>query len=58
MKKKIFMILSRKSLLTIFGLLLTASVYSQELSVTGQVTDENNGPLPGANILVKGKSLN
>lgn len=32
------------------------SGFSQERTVTGKVTDENNAPLPGVNILIKGTS--
>ena len=54
MKKKELRTTFRKSLLTILGLLLTVSMYGQKQNVSGQVTDENNVPLPGANILERG----
>ncbi|WPP51464.1 SusC/RagA family TonB-linked outer membrane protein [Catalinimonas niigatensis] len=36
---------------------LHASVKEMEKIITGQVTDENNVPLPGVNILVKGTAI-
>lgn len=29
-------------------------LFAQQKSVTGRVTDDNNEPLPGANVVVKG----
>lgn len=44
------------SFLTI--IIVTGSAYAQqEVTITGQVTDANNEPLPGVNVLVKGTNL-
>src|SRR5690606_3114679 len=45
----------KKTLHTIFIVLLTAQVAWAQTQVTGTVTDENDQPLAGANILIKGK---
>ena len=44
-----------KKLLLPFALLLGSFIYAQ--TVTGTVSDAS-GPLPGVNVLVKGKSIN
>ena len=49
MKKKIL-------LLVVFVLFQYSTIYAQEMSVTGTVTDESGLPLPGVNIVVKGTS--
>lgn len=51
MKNKMSLILS----LLVFALMYT-SVYAQEKTVTGTVTDESNMPLPGVNVIVKNTS--
>lgn len=43
-----------KQLLAILVLMLLVLPLSAQVKVTGKVTDENNSPLPGASILVKG----
>ena len=44
-----------KKIFFLFSLILTFSaIYAQQKSVTGRVTDENNDPIPGANVVVKG----
>jgi len=49
MNKKLF-------LLFILGFITISSVYAQEMTITGTVTDETAIPLPGVNIVVKGTS--
>jgi TonB-linked SusC/RagA family outer membrane protein len=45
-------------LLNLFAALLSFGVYAQkDIRVTGTVSDSNNDPLPGTNIMVKGTSL-
>ncbi|GIJ94320.1 SusC/RagA family TonB-linked outer membrane protein [Capnocytophaga stomatis] len=43
-----------KQLFATFVLMLLALPLSAQVKVTGKVTDENNSPLPGASIVVKG----
>lgn len=43
-----------KKLLFILTLIFTVGITAQETNVSGVVTDESNGPLAGASILVKG----
>ena len=43
-------------LLTLFWLASATYVFSQEITITGNVTDNTGEPLPGANILVKGST--
>ena len=44
-----------KRIFLLFSLIISFSVlYAQQKSVTGKVTDENNEPVPGANVIVKG----
>ncbi|MFD0964157.1 YfbK domain-containing protein [Pseudofulvibacter geojedonensis] len=43
-----------KNAITFILLLLITSTQAQEITVTGTVVDENNIPLPGATVLVKG----
>ncbi|MDO4782257.1 MAG: TonB-dependent receptor [Capnocytophaga felis] len=43
-----------KQLFATFVLMLLALPLSAQVKVTGRVTDENNSPLPGASIVVKG----
>ncbi|MEK6478138.1 SusC/RagA family TonB-linked outer membrane protein [Catalinimonas sp. 4WD22] len=40
--------------LLLLSLLLSFSAYAQEMSISGKVTDPDNGPIPGVNVLVKG----
>ncbi|WP_418602182.1 SusC/RagA family TonB-linked outer membrane protein [Hwangdonia sp.] len=40
--------------ISFFLLLSTMSLMAQEKVISGTVTDENNAPLPGANVVVKG----
>ena len=49
MNKKLF-------LLFILGLLTISSVYAQEMTISGTVTDDSGLPLPGVNIVIKGTS--
>jgi len=49
MKKKLF-------LLVILGLTQILTLYAQEMTITGTVTDETGMPLLGVNIVVKGTS--
>jgi outer membrane receptor protein involved in Fe transport len=44
-----------KHFLLIFYLCFTISVFGQTQKLTGKITDENNDPVAGANILIKGK---
>ncbi|MCB0495550.1 MAG: SusC/RagA family TonB-linked outer membrane protein [Cyclobacteriaceae bacterium] len=41
---------------TSFIMLLTLSVFAQERSVNGKVSDEDGNPVPGVNVVVKGSS--
>lgn len=44
-----------KRIFLLFSLIISFSVLcAQQKSVTGKVTDENNEPVPGANVVVKG----
>ena len=43
-----------KKLLMILLFLASASVFAQEIMVSGTITDENGNPLPGATLQVKG----
>ena len=44
-----------KRLIFLFALFVSFSVlYAQEKSITGRVTDDNNEPIPGANVVFKG----
>ena len=44
-----------KKLFFLFALFFSFSLlFAQERSITGRVTDENNDPIPGANVVVKG----
>ncbi|MDO5969589.1 TonB-dependent receptor [Flavivirga aquimarina] len=45
-----------KKILTIFLVLLTTQVFSQERSISGNVTDETGQPLIGVTLLIKGTS--
>ncbi|GHA46685.1 SusC/RagA family TonB-linked outer membrane protein [Salinimicrobium marinum] len=49
MKKKLL-------LLVVFGLFQISTIYAQEMTVTGTVTDDSGVPLPGVNVVVKGTS--
>jgi TonB-linked SusC/RagA family outer membrane protein len=45
----------RKFLLLVLGcLLLATGIHAQSRTITGKVTDENNEPLPGASVRLKG----
>jgi len=50
-----------RSIFTRINLIITAllfsslSVFSQEIEITGTVTDEYGSPIPGANIIVVGE---
>ena len=53
MQKSLF--LKRSSILLLFFMAIALSfVSAQERTVTGKVTSEDDGPLPGVNILIKG----
>jgi TonB-linked SusC/RagA family outer membrane protein len=55
LKKGLYRSLPWKRLLIIlFALNLIAPVFSQELEVSGLVTDENSEPIPGANVVIEG----
>jgi len=44
-----------KRIILLFSLMLSFTVlFAQQKSVTGKVTDDNNEPVPGANVVVKG----
>jgi hypothetical protein len=44
-----------KRIILLFSLMLSFTVlFAQQKSVTGKVTDDNNDPVPGANVVVKG----
>lgn len=43
-----------KNLLLILFFLASTSVFAQRITITGTVTDEKGGPLPGATVQVKG----
>ena len=43
-----------KNLLMILLLCASTSVFAQRAVITGTVTDETGGPLPGATVQVKG----
>ena len=44
-----------KRIILFFSLILSFSMlFAQQKIVTGRVTDDNNEPLPGANVVVKG----
>ena len=44
-----------KRIILLFSLVLSFAVlFAQQKSITGRVTDENNEPVPGANVVVKG----
>jgi len=45
-----------KNLLMILLFLASTSVFAQRITITGTVSDENGGPMPGVNIQVKGTS--
>lgn len=47
----------QRSLLMVAILLVSVSVYGQDMAISGTVSDQSGQPLPGASILVKG-SLN
>ncbi len=51
-----FSVLFRRSSIILFFLvgLATSFAFAQERTVTGTVTDENGGPLPGVNIVIQG----
>ncbi|QCK13285.1 SusC/RagA family TonB-linked outer membrane protein [Mangrovivirga cuniculi] len=50
-----FALLSRKLILGVFALiLLSATAYSQEREISGQVTDPEGFGLPGASVLIEG----
>ena len=43
-----------KKLIFILTLIFSAGITAQEIKVTGVVTDDSNGPLPSATVLIKG----
>lgn len=43
-----------KKILFLFFVVFAATAYSQDVTITGTVTDANNEPLVGVNVLVKG----
>ena len=43
-----------KQVLLIFLFLASASVFAQEVTISGTITDENGNPLPGATVQIKG----
>lgn len=47
-----------KRIIILFSLMLSFSVlFAQQKSVAGRVTDENNEPVPGANVILKGTTV-
>ncbi len=47
-----------KKIILLFSLFLSFSaLFAQQKSVTGRVTDENNDPIPGANVVIKGTTV-
>mgnify|MGYP003628903622 FL=1 len=47
-----------KSIITVFLIFSSFIIFAQNRTITGIVTSKGDGlPLPGANILVKGKSI-
>ena len=48
--------LGKKALLVI-GLFLCTSIGMAQVSVSGNVTDSANVPLPGANVIIKGTAI-
>lgn len=46
-----------KKILFLFFVVFAATAYSQDVTITGTVTDANSEPLVGVNVLVKGLSL-
>lgn len=44
----------KKAAMMLLTMFITVSVYAQELTLNGTVLDENNQPLPGAGVMVKG----
>jgi len=47
-----------KRIILLFSLMLSFTVlFAQQKSVTGKVTDDNNEPVPGANVVVKGTTI-
>ncbi|SNR31371.1 TonB-linked outer membrane protein, SusC/RagA family [Lutibacter agarilyticus] len=55
MKKEQLTLLGRRSmLLLLFVIFAIPQIYGQNITVKGTVKDEQNLPLPGANVLVKG----
>ncbi len=46
----------KNPLVTMFFLLIFGYVGAQKINVKGQVVDEENNPLPGANVIIKGTS--
>ncbi|QZE14869.1 TonB-dependent receptor [Halosquirtibacter laminarini] len=36
---------------------LTSQAYAQKISLTGEITDERDQPLPGANVMIKGTTV-
>ena len=43
-----------KKILFLFFVVFAATAYSQDVTITGTVTDANSEPLVGVNVLVKG----
>ncbi|WP_373802965.1 carboxypeptidase-like regulatory domain-containing protein, partial [Bacteroides heparinolyticus] len=43
-----------KKILFLFFVLFAATAYSQDVTITGTVTDANKEPLTGVNVVVKG----
>lgn len=54
MKKRLFNLNRGKCMTLLCALAMGANAYAQSLTVKGHVVDENNEPIIGANILVKG----
>lgn len=54
MKKRLFNLNRGKCMTLLCALAMGANAYAQGLTVKGHVVDENNEPIIGANILVKG----
>lgn len=54
MKKRLFNLNRGKCMTLLCALAMGANTYAQGLTVKGHVVDENNEPIIGANILVKG----
>ena len=57
MRKVIFKKQRRFFLLLLFMLFNTYMIVAQERIISGLVTDENSIPIPGANVVIKGRFM-